>query len=175
MTARLSARLACALLLVSSVAAADNAAKADALFNKGKKLQNEKRFSDACPTFEEVDKLDPGIGAKLNVAKCYEEWGRLATAYSWYEQALAMAVSTKDDRLPKIKQLADTLDVDVPRLKVNVPEGANPDRRDDHARRQAARGGQAQQRSARRSGPAPRRVRDRGPDQVEDGAARARR
>lgn len=127
MTARLSARLACALLLVSSVAAADNAAKADALFNKGKKLQNEKRFSDACPTFEEVDKLDPGIGAKLNVAKCYEEWGRLATAYSWYEQALAMAVSTKDDRLPKIKQLADTLDVDVPRLKVNVPEGANPD------------------------------------------------
>lgn len=124
MTGRL---FACVVLLASSVAAADNAAKADALFNKGKRLQNEKRFSDACPTFEEVDKLDPGIGAKLNVAKCYEEWGRLATAYSWYEQALAMAASTRDDRLPKIKQLAETLDTDVPRLKVNVPEGANPD------------------------------------------------
>jgi hypothetical protein len=119
--------LACVLLLSSSAAVADNAAKADALFDKGKRLLAEKRYGDACRTLEEVDKLDPGIGVKLNIAKCYEEWGRLATAYSWYKQALATAMAKKDVRLSQIKERAAALDTYVPRLTVNVPKGANPD------------------------------------------------
>jgi hypothetical protein len=115
------------LALFASTAHADKAAKADSLFKQGKKLLGEKRFSEACTTFEEVDKIDPGIGAKLNVAKCYEEWGRLAVAYRWYEQAIATASSTNDERLPKIKQLADDLDANVPRITIKVQEGANPD------------------------------------------------
>ena len=58
--------------------------KADTLFKKGKKLLAEKRYAEACTAFEDSDRLDPGIGAKLNVAKCYQEWGRLATAWRWF-------------------------------------------------------------------------------------------
>jgi len=126
MSVRLS--IACVLLVALAPAAhADKAARADALFKQGKKLLAEQRYSDACPTFEEVDKLDPGIGAKLNVAKCYEEWGRLATAFHWYEEAIETATASKDERLPKIQQLAEELDVNVPRVTINIPEGANPD------------------------------------------------
>lgn len=99
--------------------------KADALFKKGKKQLAEKRYAEACATFEKVDNLDPGIGAKLNVAKCYEEWGKLARAYRWYADAEKMATDTNDKRGPKIKELIDTLSPDVPRLTIKLPDGAD--------------------------------------------------
>jgi hypothetical protein len=112
------------LAFASSPARAD---KADKLFKKGKKLLAEKKYADACATFEKVDKIDPGIGAKLNVARCFEEWGRLAVAYRWYTDAEKMAIDTKDDRAPKIKELSEELDANVPRVTIKVPEGADPD------------------------------------------------
>ncbi len=119
-----------ALLVVALLTAASapaSADKADKLFKKGKKLLAEKKYADACAAFEEVDKIDPGIGAKLNVARCFEEWGRLATAYRWYTAAETMAVAGKDDRATKIKELAAELDSNVPRVTIKVPEGADPD------------------------------------------------
>jgi hypothetical protein len=119
------ALLVIALLAVASSPA--SAEKADKLFKKGKKLLAEKKYADACAAFEEVDKIEPGIGAKLNVARCFEEWGRLATAYRWYTDAETMATASKDDRATKIKELAAELDTNVPRVTIKVPEGANPD------------------------------------------------
>lgn len=119
-----------ALLVIAVLAAASSPAsadKADTLFKKGKKLLAEKKYADACAAFEEVDKIDPGIGAKLNVARCFEEWGRLAIAYRWYIAAETMATASKDDRATKIKELAAELDINVPRVTIKVPEGANPD------------------------------------------------
>ncbi|HEY4177287.1 MAG TPA: hypothetical protein VGM90_10660 [Kofleriaceae bacterium] len=101
--------------------------KADKLFNKGKKLLAQKNYAEACPTFEEVDTLDPGIGAKLNVAKCYEDWGRLATAYRWYLDASQMATEASDSRVTLIKKQIDSLDPDVPRLTLKTPDDADPD------------------------------------------------
>jgi hypothetical protein len=99
--------------------------KADTLFKKGKKLLAEKKYAEACAAFEKVDGLDPGIGAKLNVAKCFEEWGKLAKAYRWYEDAAKMATSTSDKRAGKIKELVDALDPDVPRLTIKLPDGVD--------------------------------------------------
>jgi hypothetical protein len=113
-----------ALGALSSPAFAD---KADKLFQKAKKLHAEKKFADACPTYEEVDKIDPAVGTKVNAAKCYEDWGRLATAYTWYIAADKLATETKDERGPKIKELIEELDVNVPRMTLKIPEGANPD------------------------------------------------
>ncbi len=112
------------LAMASSPASAD---KADKLFKKGKKLLAEKKYADACEAFSEVDKIDPGIGAKLNVARCFEEWGKLSVAYRWYTDAQKMATDTKDDRAAKIKELAEELDGNVPRVTIKVPEGADPD------------------------------------------------
>jgi len=99
--------------------------KADKMFKKGKKLLARKKYEAACQTFERVDQLDPGIGAKLNVAKCFEEWGKLARAYDWYSAAQAMAETNKDKRAARIKEIVETLDQDVPRLTVKIPEGTD--------------------------------------------------
>lgn len=116
-----------AALLVLALAGTAHADKADALFKKAKKQLAEKRYPEACATFEQVDQIDPGIGAKLNVGKCYEEWGKLALAYRWYADAEAMAASTKDGRAAQIHALAEELDANVPRLTLSIPDGADPD------------------------------------------------
>jgi len=113
------------LLVIVLAAGVAHAGKADQLFKKGKKLLAQKNYAEACAAFEESDKLDPGIGAKLNVAKCYQEWGRLATALKWYRDAEQMAAQTKDDRTKKIHALAEELDGNVPRLTIRVPIGAS--------------------------------------------------
>ncbi|MFN0247726.1 MAG: hypothetical protein ACKV2T_12640 [Kofleriaceae bacterium] len=112
------------LVALSSPAFAD---KADKLFQKAKKLHAEKKFAEACPMYEEVDKLDPAVGSKVNAAKCYEDWGRLATAYTWYIAADTLATETKDERGPKIRELIEELDINVPRMTIKIPEGADPD------------------------------------------------
>ncbi len=115
---------ACALVLaLTSTAVAET--KADALFKQGKKQLADKQYAQACTTFERVDGLDPGIGAKLNVAKCYEEWGKLAKAYRWFVDAEQMASTTSDARASKIKELAEALDGDVPRLTIKLSEGGD--------------------------------------------------
>lgn len=117
-------RLVLACLLVAGGTA--HADKADTLFKKAKRLLADKRYAEACKTFEDVVKLDAkAIGALLNAGKCYEEWGQLARAYTWYEKALTTAAEAKDDREPKIKELLEELDVNVPRLTIKIPEGAD--------------------------------------------------
>ena len=98
-------------LLVASTAFAGNKEKADALFNKGKKLAAEKRYADACPAFEQSMKLDAAIGTQLNIAKCYEEWGRIGRALLAYRVAEKMAKDAKDDREPKIHALIEAPEI----------------------------------------------------------------
>lgn len=109
-------------LMVAGPAHAD---RADQLFKKGKRLLAEKRYPEACKAFEDSDRLDPGIGAKLNVARCYEEWGRLATAWKWFSDAEKMARDAGDERATKIHELIEELDPNVPRLTVRVPDTAD--------------------------------------------------
>ena len=54
---------------------------AESLFREGKRLSSEKKFSEACPKFEESYRLDPGLGTLLNLATCHLSFGH-------YEQAL---------------------------------------------------------------------------------------
>src|SRR5690349_12436718 len=115
-------------MLLATPAFADKKADADALFKKAKKLHADKKYAEACPMFEKSDALDSGIGAKLNVAKCYEDWGMLARAHRWYTDAEAMARDASDKRAPKIRELIDALDPDVPRLTVKAPAGADAKR-----------------------------------------------
>jgi hypothetical protein len=114
-----------ALLLASPAALADKKSEADALFKKAKKLHGDKKYAEACPMFEKSDALDSGIGTKLNVAKCYEDWGMLARAHRWYTDAETMARDASDKRAPKIRELIDALDPDVPRLTVKAPADAD--------------------------------------------------
>ena len=118
-------RIVVAIALAVAAPAAADKRDADALFNKAKKLHAAKRYAEACPLFEQTDALDPGIGAKLNVARCYEDWGMLARAYRWYTDAEAMARAANDKRADQIKELIAAIDSDVPRLTVNLPPGVD--------------------------------------------------
>lgn len=120
-------RVALVLVLVCGAAAAAPADRADQLFKKGKKLLADRKYAEACTAFEQSDKLDPAIGVKLNIAKCYEEWGKLATAWHWYSEAERMATEARDDRAPKIHALIAELDPKVPRLTLRLPRGAATD------------------------------------------------
>jgi tetratricopeptide (TPR) repeat protein len=110
--------------VASSVALGDDKSKADTLFKQGKKLMAEKKYSDACEAFEQSMKLDPGIGTQLNIAKCYEDWGKLARALHAYQAAERMAKDANDSRADKIDGLVTELDPQVPRLTIHVPKGA---------------------------------------------------
>jgi len=120
---------AAALVLVGVLLGAPAPAvadKADALFAKGKAQLAKKQYAEACTTFERVDALDPGIGAKLNVAKCYEEWGKLVRARKWYSDAQKMAADAGDKRASKIQERIDKIVPDIPKLTINVPKDADP-------------------------------------------------
>jgi hypothetical protein len=112
------------LLALVSSASADKKERADALFKEGKQLMSEKRYADACNAFEESYKLDPGIGAQLNIAKCYEEWGKLGRAFSSYQLSEKMARDAGDARADKIKEIIAELDSQVPRLTIRLPKDA---------------------------------------------------
>jgi tetratricopeptide (TPR) repeat protein len=113
-----------ALLLLTSLAVADDKSKADTLFKQGKKWMSEKKYSEACEAFEQSMKLDPGIGTQLNIAKCYEDWGKLARALRAYQAAERMAKDANDSRADKIEGLVTEIDTQVPRLTIHVPKGA---------------------------------------------------
>ncbi len=110
------------LLALCTPAFAD---KAEDLFKSAKKLMAEKKYKDACPKFEESDKLDPGIGVELNLGKCYEDWGKLGKAYHAYTDAEKKAKDANDDRVTKIHDLVQKLEPQVPRLVIHIPPGSN--------------------------------------------------
>jgi hypothetical protein len=62
----------------------DKSVAAQALFDEAKRLMQKGDATAACPKFEESEKLEPGIGTKLNLASCYEHVGRTASAWVLY-------------------------------------------------------------------------------------------
>jgi hypothetical protein len=122
--------LGSALCGLAGAARADrtSAERADQQFKKGKKLLAEHRYAEACTAFEDSDRLDTQIGAKLNVARCYQDWGKLATAWRWYIDAEQMAIKAGDDRSRKVRLLIDQLDPTIPRITLQLPRDAITDR-----------------------------------------------
>src|SRR6478735_9605838 len=48
-------------------------AKAEALFDEGRRLLAAARFAEACPKFAESQRLDSALGTLLNLGDCYEK------------------------------------------------------------------------------------------------------
>jgi len=61
-----------------------SSAAAQALFDEAKRLIQQGDAAAACPKLEESERLEPGIGTKLNLANCYEKVGRTASAWILY-------------------------------------------------------------------------------------------
>jgi hypothetical protein len=104
-------------------ASAENRAAAQALFDEGRSLIQADRPADACPKFEESQRLDPGIGTQLNLAECYERTGRTASAWTLYIDAGAAARQAgQSERAAHAATHATALKDKLSRLVIIVPE-----------------------------------------------------
>jgi hypothetical protein len=102
-----------------------NSVAAQALFDDAKRLVQQGDAASACPKFEESERLEPGIGTKLNLADCYERIGRSASAWILY---LEVEDDTKHNGQVERQKMAHdralALQPTLPRLIIDVPKGS---------------------------------------------------
>ncbi|HRI71664.1 MAG TPA: tetratricopeptide repeat protein, partial [Polyangium sp.] len=77
---------------------------AAALFDQGRTLMTEGQIDEACIKLSESQRLDPGGGTLLNLALCHEKQGKIATAWTEFREARAIA---KKDNRPDRESAAD--------------------------------------------------------------------
>src|SRR5262245_52153167 len=94
--------MAACLAMVSIGPRAALADDAQVLFDEAMKQISGGAYDSACPKLEEVNRLAPGkIGARLELARCYEQWGKLGSAWRHYSIAADLAAAAKDKREAK--------------------------------------------------------------------------
>jgi hypothetical protein len=89
----LAVALALSAAPLRAASPADSAA-AQALFDQAKQLLKDGKASEACPKLEESQRLDPGSGTLINLARCYEQTNRMASAWNKYLEAAAAAAAS---------------------------------------------------------------------------------
>jgi hypothetical protein len=132
--------LRCIKVLIIALAAGRNAAAApaeaqhtspadvaaaQALFEQGRALMARERPEDACPKFEESQRLDPALGTEFNLASCYEKLGKLASAYALFTEVAATARSTGQQQREEVaRQRAEAVKPRLTKLMIVAPAGS---------------------------------------------------
>jgi tetratricopeptide (TPR) repeat protein len=118
-------------IMASSAASAEppkrDPAAAEALFRSGRDLIAAGNYVEGCPKFDASFALDPSIGSLLNIAKCHEHEGKIASAWADYQQALALNRDThgaeRQARLEKIaRDRIAALEPRLPKLQITVAQ-----------------------------------------------------
>lgn len=108
----------------SAPAAGDTGKKAAAqeLFDQGMKLLGEGKFAEACPKLDASNKAEWAPGTTINLADCYEQIGRLASAWALYLECEPhfRNRSPPDRRADIAKQRADNLYPKLSRINISV-------------------------------------------------------
>src|SRR4051812_42817536 len=123
----LSIGLFTSVALLSGAAAAQDRdpAAAQALFDAARELTRQGKFAEACPKFQESNRLDPGLGTRFHLADCYEQSGRVASAWATFLEVASIARSSNQAEREKVAtQRAEKLQARLPRLVINVPEAS---------------------------------------------------
>ena len=104
-------------------AAQTDEAAAEVLFREAQALFAEGKFAEACPKFAASQRLDPGLGTLLNLARCYESEGRTASAWVAYVELLPLAErAEQDDRAGIARERIEALKPRLVRLQLEVGE-----------------------------------------------------
>jgi hypothetical protein len=113
-----------AVLFVGVSARADGSgqsATAQLLFDEGRALTKKGDYAAACPKFVESHKLDPAGGTILHAADCHQSEGKLATAWTEYNEALSFAVrDRRADREKIAREQIAALAPKLGKLKITV-------------------------------------------------------
>jgi serine/threonine-protein kinase len=120
--------LAAALLSAGSFAAAQtpsDTAAAEVLFKDAQALYDAGDFSTACPKFQASYALDRGLGTLLNLARCYEQQGRTASAWAAYVDLAPLALRAgQADRNRIAEERIEALGPGLMRIALRVPSDA---------------------------------------------------
>ncbi|MBA3539824.1 MAG: hypothetical protein H0T79_09360 [Deltaproteobacteria bacterium] len=116
---RITAGLLALVASVGTAAAQVSPTKAaEATFAKGRDLMKQQKFALACEAFEQSQQLDPQYGTQYNLAGCYVELGKLATAWNLYREL------ARGDNNPSRRQAsqdaATALQSRVPKLLLEI-------------------------------------------------------
>jgi tetratricopeptide (TPR) repeat protein len=110
--------------LLAHGAAADGQSKADELFERAQQAKQAGHNAEACKLYEDALRANPNaVGTLLNVAKCSEDAGKVATAVKLYTQArdIAREHDLAEHRKAAEQRLALIGDR-VPRLAIGFAE-----------------------------------------------------
>ncbi len=112
-------------LTASAQPSAGERAMAETLFREGKRLLAEGKISEACEKLAASYKIDEAGGTLLNLADCHEREGRLTTAWTEFQEALAKArTAGREDRQQAASERIGKLEPRLSTIKVNVARGA---------------------------------------------------
>lgn len=120
---------AAGLLLLSGAheARAENPGAAEALFAQGKALSAQNKWAEACPKFEESQRLDPGMGTLFQLANCHQRISKTATAWAEFLQVAAEAKTAGQTAREKVaRERAAELESKLSKLTITVDASATP-------------------------------------------------
>jgi hypothetical protein len=95
-------------------------AAADALWKAGRDDAARGDWAAACPKFQKSLDLDEQLGTLLNLADCYFNLGKFATAWARWNAAIEWAKRTSDPRLDFIQKEQKKTEAKLPHLVVEV-------------------------------------------------------
>jgi hypothetical protein len=106
--------------------AADRAA-AQVLFDEGRTLMEKGRQAEACPRFEQSEKLEPGLGTRFHLANCYEAVGKLASAFALFLEVAAEAEARGQAERERVaRSRARAVEPRLARISIEVPYASSP-------------------------------------------------
>ncbi len=101
---------------------AEDKAAADVLFKDARALIAVKHYAEACPKLEASQHLDPAPGTELNLADCYEQTGRFASAWGMFHQAADDARRIGDTDAEQVAlERGALLDAKISHLTIQPP------------------------------------------------------
>lgn len=122
----MSALALAAACLAPHPALAQGKAAAETLFDRGRQQLASRQTEAACHSFEDSQRLDPGIGTLLYLADCYEKLGRTASAWATFREAESTAKAAgQAEREAVARKRASALEPRLARIVVSVAPGAS--------------------------------------------------
>ena len=110
---------------ISAHAQGRDPAAAQALFDQARSLMEAGRYEEACSKLAESQRLDSGVGTQFNLAVCYEQQGKIASAWATFLEVASIAsASGQQARASAATRRASMLESRLPRLKLTVPQEA---------------------------------------------------
>lgn len=101
---------------------AQETAAAQGLFDQARTLMATGHVAEACPKFEESQRIAPAVGTLLNLGICYEREERTASAWATFKEAISAArAAGQSEREELARKHAAALEGKISTIAIDVP------------------------------------------------------